>query len=54
MTMQIKHDVPFTENDEQFKEVLQAFWKDYKNTDIFDKTKDKLIKLSYLKALIGL
>jgi len=43
LLMQIKHDVSFTENDETFKEVLQAFWKDYNNTAIFDKTKDKLI-----------
>jgi flagellar biosynthesis regulator FlaF len=43
LLMQIKHDVSFTENSETFKEVLQAFWKDYNNTVIFDKTKDKLI-----------
>lgn len=43
LLMQIKHDVSFTENSETFKEVLQAFWKDYNNTAIFDKTKDKLI-----------
>lgn len=43
LLMQIKHDVSFTENEVTFKEVLQAFWKDYKNTAIFDKTKDKLI-----------
>jgi len=43
LLMQIKHDVSFTENDETFKEVLQAFWKDYNNAAIFDKTKDKLI-----------
>lgn len=43
LLMQIKHDVSFTENDETFKEVLQAFWKDYNNAAIFDKTKDRLI-----------
>ncbi len=43
LLMQIKHDVSFTENSETFKEVLQAFWKDYNNTTILDKTKDKLI-----------
>lgn len=43
LLMQIKHDVSFTENDETFKEILQAFWKDYNNYAIFDKTKDKLI-----------
>jgi hypothetical protein len=43
LLMQIKHDLSFTENSETFKEVLQAFWKDYNNTAIFDKTKDKLI-----------
>jgi flagellar biosynthesis regulator FlaF len=43
LLMQIKHDVSFTENDETFKEVLQAFWKDYNDNTIFDKTKDKLI-----------
>ncbi|KEO73668.1 hypothetical protein [Anditalea andensis] len=43
LLMQIKHDVSFTENDGTFKEVLQSFWKDYNNTAIFDRTKDKLI-----------
>lgn len=43
LLMQIKHDVSFTENDETFKEVMQAFWNDYNNEAIFDRTKDKLI-----------
>lgn len=41
--IQIKHDISFTKGNEQFKEVIKAFWTDYNNTSIFDKTRDKLI-----------
>ncbi|MFJ1353827.1 hypothetical protein ACILDV_06900 [Capnocytophaga canimorsus] len=41
--IQVKHDISFTVDNEMFKEVINAFWKDYNNTSIFDKSKDKLI-----------
>lgn len=41
--IQVKHDISFTVDNEIFKEVINAFWKDYNNTSIFDKSKDKLI-----------
>lgn len=43
LLIQVKHDISFTTGNEKFKEVISAFWKDYNNTSIFDKTKDKLI-----------
>jgi flagellar biosynthesis regulator FlaF len=43
LLVQVKHDISFTADNEKFKEVINAFWKDYNNTSIFDKTKDKLI-----------
>jgi hypothetical protein len=42
LLVQVKHDISFTANNPKFKEVISAFWKDYNNTSIFDKTKDKL------------
>jgi len=41
--IQVKHDISFTVDNRIFKEVINAFWKDYNNTSIFDKSKDKLI-----------
>lgn len=41
--IQVKHDISFSADNEKFKEVINAFWKDYNNTSIFDKSKDKLI-----------
>ncbi|WP_324720967.1 hypothetical protein [Salinimicrobium sp. HB62] len=43
LLVQVKHDISFTADNEKFKEVIGAFWKDYNNTSIFDKTRDKLI-----------
>lgn len=43
LLIQVKHDISFTVDNEKFKEVISAFWKDYSNTSIFDKTRDKLI-----------
>ncbi|MCF8308563.1 MAG: ATP-binding protein [Bacteroidales bacterium] len=43
LLVQVKHDISFTSENEKFKEVINAFWEDYNNTSIFDKTKDKLI-----------
>ncbi|RIJ42876.1 NACHT domain-containing protein [Pontibacter oryzae] len=43
LLIQIKHNISFTADNAIFKEVIIAFWKDYNNTSIFDKTKDKLI-----------
>lgn len=43
LLIQVKHDISFTADNEKFKEVIDAFWKDYINTSIFDKTRDKLI-----------
>ena len=43
LLIQIKHDISFTIDNKKFKEVISAFWKDFNNTSIFDKTRDKLI-----------
>jgi hypothetical protein len=43
LLIQAKHNISFTADNETFKEVIKAFWKDYNNTSKFDKTKDKLI-----------
>ena len=41
--IQIKHDISFTVNNTICKEVFTAFWKDFNKTELFDKSKDKLI-----------
>ncbi|MCR9253573.1 MAG: hypothetical protein NXI20_24370 [bacterium] len=43
LLIQVKHDISFTADNEKFKDVIDAFWKDYNNTSIFDKSRDKLI-----------
>ena len=43
LLIQLKHNISFTADNQTFKEVISAFWKDYKNDSIFDKTKDKLL-----------
>lgn len=62
LLIQIKHDISFTSGNATFQEVISAFWKDYKNTSVFDKTRDKLIVVkngltkderNHLKALFN-
>ena len=43
MLIQVKHEIAFTAKDELCKEVFSAFWKDYNNTSVFNKEKDKLV-----------
>ncbi len=43
LLIQVKHDISFTLGNDKFKEVMQAFWKDFNNVAVFDRTKDKLI-----------
>ncbi|WP_224994412.1 AAA family ATPase [Cesiribacter sp. SM1] len=43
LLLQIKHDISFTKGSTIFKEVIAAFWADFNNTAIFDRSKDKLI-----------
>jgi len=43
LLVQAKHDISFTAGNKTFKEVMASFWKDYNNSSIFDKTRDKLI-----------
>lgn len=43
LLIQVKHNISFTADNQIFKEVISAFWKDYSNTTLFDKAKDKLI-----------
>lgn len=43
LLMQIKNDISFTLGNQKFKEVIQAFWKDFNNKAVFDCTKDKLL-----------
>ncbi|GHU07580.1 hypothetical protein FACS1894151_02110 [Spirochaetia bacterium] len=41
--IQIKTNLTFSQDDTTFKEIIGAFWKDYNNVEIFDKSKDKLM-----------
>lgn len=43
LLVQIKNNITFTAKNALFKEVIAEFWKDYNNTALFDKTKDRLI-----------
>src|SRR5690242_7462073 len=43
LLVQIKNNITFTADNALFKEVIKAFWKDYNNIALFDKTKDRLI-----------
>ncbi|MCA6364027.1 MAG: hypothetical protein IM638_13385 [Bacteroidetes bacterium] len=43
LLVQIKNNITFTADNALFKEVIEAFWKDYNNTALFDKAKDRLI-----------
>src|SRR5689334_5858816 len=43
LLMQIKHDISFTLKNEIFKQVIDAFWKDFNDATVFDRTKDKLV-----------
>ncbi|MDL5051516.1 hypothetical protein QQ054_36535 [Oscillatoria amoena NRMC-F 0135] len=43
LLIQIKHTLSFTQKDKIFYEVLEAFWTDYNNNQIFNKTTDKLL-----------
>lgn len=43
LLIQVKHNISFTADNQIFKEVISAFWKDYNSSTIFDKTNDKLI-----------
>lgn len=40
---QIKHNLTFSVKNETFQEVIDAFWKDFINPSIFDKTRDRLL-----------
>jgi hypothetical protein len=60
--IQIKHDILFTVYSKVCKEVFTAFWKDFNKTELFDKSKDKLIivksgltknEKNHLKALFN-
>lgn len=60
--IQIKHDILFTVNSKICKEVFTDFWKDFNKTELFDKSKDKLIivksgltknEKNHLKALFN-
>lgn len=41
--IQIKHGLVISENSEVWSVVVKAFWGDFNNTTLFDKSKDKLI-----------
>lgn len=43
LLIQVKHNISFTVDNETFKEVIKGFWRDFNNTLIFDKSKDKLL-----------
>ena len=43
LLVQVKNNITFTADNALFKEVIKAFWKDYNNTALFDKGKDRLI-----------
>ncbi|MBP7555513.1 MAG: hypothetical protein KA821_04585 [Chitinophagaceae bacterium] len=41
--IQIKHGLIISENDETWEKVLIAAWKDFRNSSLFDKSKDRLL-----------
>lgn len=41
--IQVKHEIAFSVKNELCKEVFSAFWKDFTNTSVFNKEKDKLV-----------
>lgn len=43
LLVQIKNNITFTVDNVLFKKVIKAFWKDYNDTTLFDKAKDRLI-----------
>src|SRR5579885_1919320 len=43
LLIQIKHSIIISKKSALFKEVMTAFWKDYNNDNLFNKTKDKLV-----------
>ncbi len=43
LLVQIKNNITFTAENTLFKKVIKEFWKDYNNTALFDKAKDRLI-----------
>lgn len=43
LLVQIKHNLIFSEKNNTFHEVIEAFWKDFNNSSIFDQVKDKLL-----------
>ncbi len=43
LLIQAKYNISFTVDNDLFKEVINAFWKDYNNSTVFDRKRDKLI-----------
>jgi hypothetical protein len=38
--VQVKHTITITQGDKIFRDVIQAAWKDFNNSDLFNKNKD--------------
>jgi len=43
LLLQIKHRLVFSEKNDTFNEVINAFWKDFNNLSLFNKTFDRLL-----------
>jgi len=43
LLFQVKSNIALTQKSDLFEEVISAFWKDFNNKDLFDKTKDQLL-----------
>ena len=43
LLVQVKHELSFTENNGILKEVLEDFWKDYNNANIFNRKHDRFL-----------
>ena len=43
LLVQSKYNLTFSSDNEEFKKVIKAFWEDFNNTQLFDKTKDRLV-----------
>lgn len=43
LLLQIKHELTISDSNNIFNNVISSFWKDYNNTELFDKQNDKLI-----------
>ncbi|MGR3179618.1 MAG: hypothetical protein ACUZ8E_16370 [Candidatus Anammoxibacter sp.] len=62
LLVQSKHNITISSNNDKFKKVIKAFWEDYNNSKLFNKTNDRLLLIksgltsderNHLKSLLN-